>query len=86
MIEIRTVKTREPMQAVTYSGAMSEVGNIAEFLTAVSFTADCNSGRVSMRLDFGSTIEFSPGDIITRTMYGIMVMSEKAFNERYEVN
>ena len=85
MIEIRSCKTRESAkQSVFYSGAMSEVGFIAEFLMATSFNADCMSGRVSMKLFGDVVIEFAPNDRIVRTNAGVTVMSENAFNEKYE--
>ena len=85
MIEIRSCKTREAAkQSVLYTGSMNEVGFIAEFLMATSFTADCMTGHVTMRLLGNVDIQFSPNDMILRSNSGVSVMSANAFNEKYE--
>lgn len=85
MIEIRSYKTRElPMQAVAYGGTMTEAGNIAEFLLATSFTADCISGQITMNLGNNTVIEFGPNDVIIRAGKEVSVMNSLSFNEKYE--
>ncbi|MCY1389896.1 hypothetical protein D9M71_47060 [compost metagenome] len=85
MIDVRNYKTREPlMQALTYDGSPNQIGEIAEFLQAEAFIANRLTGQVTMHLPQGVVVEFTTGDVITRTAETIAVMPAQEFAEKYE--